>query len=245
VAEQCYFCEREADSQEHAWPDWLVKHVTERQTDWQLEVVRLGSSLITVEQVNREIEVVVECVCDRCNRGWMKKLEDRVSVFARWMMDGNPTVLTGQQGSQLARWAAKTALTLECSYGSAQPTPRHIREQVRMRAEVPISFDISLGAYDGVRPLGSQRVLWDALDSDELYLVRSVLFFGNVLVETRINTRRKERAELLRPRSDYLIALTGVERGDIQWPPRLAFGDDFIDNYAAISNEIVRRDTLS
>lgn len=243
MANQCIFCEQPSGSKEHAWPDWLVKHATERRTDWQLEVVRLGSPLITVEQVNREIEVVVDCVCDRCNRAWMKKLEDKVSSFAKPMMDGTPTVLTWQQRDQLARWAAKTALTLECSYNSEHPTPRRIREQVRMHAALPTSIDVALGAYNGARPLGSTRVIWDALDGDEPYLVWSVLIFGNVLIEARTNTRRKERASLLSTQSDYQIPLTGVERGQVHWPPRGAFDDEWVSNYAAISNDLIRRNT--
>ena len=245
MADQCIFCEKTSGSQEHAWPDWLVKHVTERRKDWQLEVVRLGSPLISVEQVNREIEVVVDCVCDRCNRGWMKKLEDRVSSFAKPMMDGKPAVLKWQQRDQLARWAAKTALALECSYNGEHRTPRRIREQVRMHAKLPISIDVALGAYSGARPLGSMRVIWDALDGDELYLIWSVLIFGNVFIEARTNTRRKERASLLSAQSDFLIPLTGVERDQIKWPPRSAFGDDSIDNYAANMNDLVRQNTTS
>jgi hypothetical protein len=243
VTDQCIFCERLSGSQEHAWPDWVVKHATERRKDWQLEIVRLGSPLITVDQVNREIEVVVDCVCDRCNRGWMKKLEDRVSVFGKAMMDGRPTILTWRDRDHLARWAAKTAFTVECKYGGPHRAPRSICEALRAGPGIPPMIDVMLGAYSGPRPIRSERLIYrfDGLDGDQLYMSWSFLQFGHVLIQVRAVPGRKEHPMLLVEATDRCIPLTGVERGQVQWPPKKAVGEEILSDFRAISDEIIRR----
>lgn len=242
MADQCIFCDFPADSTEHAWPDWLTKKVTGGRRGWQVEIVNLGSPLITVEQVNREIAVKVTCVCSRCNRGWMKRLEDRVSVFGKAMMDGRPSVLTLLQARLLARWGAKTAITLECAHGSGPyRTPRAIAEKVRQMATVPVGIDVLLGHYVGPRPLGQNRYVYRALDRDELYLCWSILLFGQVLMQVRINTRRVERPSLVGQPSRHFIPLTGVDPGQIQWPPEESVGEEFVAGFGAIMDDIVRR----
>ncbi len=64
--------------------------------------------------VENELGIVLDDrVCERCNNGWMKRLDDRVAKFMAPSLDSEANVsLSLAQQLQLARWATKVALLL-------------------------------------------------------------------------------------------------------------------------------------
>ncbi len=105
---QCIFCPAKADSREHVWSDWLLN--------------RLGKnrSVIVGKIQNRDYfdpeqkQIVVKCVCEGCNGGWMKRLEDSViPILEPMIFDGKHTRLDPLQQWLLAQWAMKTAMVVE------------------------------------------------------------------------------------------------------------------------------------
>jgi hypothetical protein len=83
-----------ADSVEHIWPDWICRYFVDHKSDWSAEVQMHGSPLVAVEHFGPEVDLTTNQVCDKCNRGWMRKLEEKVSPFAKPMIDGNTIELT-------------------------------------------------------------------------------------------------------------------------------------------------------
>lgn len=66
------------------------------------------------ESVEKELGVVLDDrVCERCNKQWMKRLDDRTIKFLRPALDSEASIAIAlKQQLDLARWATKVALLL-------------------------------------------------------------------------------------------------------------------------------------
>jgi hypothetical protein len=102
----CIFCGSKADSREHFWSNWALKRFATH--------VGLYSTVDDVEIYHPNQKAVrVKCVCEACNTGWMKRLEDRVLAPISLMMQDVSLQLDAQQQKVITRWAFKNAMVLE------------------------------------------------------------------------------------------------------------------------------------
>ena len=108
----CIFCDRPSGTIEYAWPEWLCRALT----DQMAMAANVGvSDPDILARVRREVDQTVRSVCDTCSQGWMQRLEDNVSPFLQSMIVGEVTPLPPVRRRVLARWAAKTAVVMECA----------------------------------------------------------------------------------------------------------------------------------
>ena len=96
-----------------------------------------------------EIDKTVTCVCTTCWNGWIARLEENVSPLLRSMIAGEPTPLPPARRKMLARWAAKTAIVMECASRTWVRTPRFACEHIR-KVGVHPGTQVLIGRYDGV-----------------------------------------------------------------------------------------------
>jgi hypothetical protein len=105
VARTCPFCDRPADSAEHADPQWMSRYYLDRDTGAGSFTMSFGGLYPdrTVPVLNQTIRV-----CHRCNGGWMAILEDRVKP-ALIAMSGGDGLIVGPHGQLvLAQWLHPT-----------------------------------------------------------------------------------------------------------------------------------------
>jgi hypothetical protein len=97
----CIFCPNTVNSREDVFPKWIHK----RKDFGPLNFTR-GDGVVTVIP---DPKVKARLVCDRCNSGWMSRLEGRnISVISS-MMQGLPKPLDREQQGHLAAWSMKMA----------------------------------------------------------------------------------------------------------------------------------------
>lgn len=107
---QCIFCGSKGPmSKEHAIPRWARKAIgaTGRVTMSRRDT---GETL----RVYTGLSVVLrKSVCQACNGGWMKRLEDTVAPWLTPALVGDLTALALPQQATVAFWIAKTGLIIE------------------------------------------------------------------------------------------------------------------------------------
>lgn len=105
------------------------------------------------EWVTEDLEVVARKVCEPCNNGWMKDLEDAVeSRFLPSLIQGRGRTLYEEGQALLAAWATKTALALQLATPDTAPIPTaQYREIAERKTAPPGRVQVWIGGYDGWR----------------------------------------------------------------------------------------------
>src|SRR6266508_3266292 len=119
----CLFCGGGPPfNEEHVWARWLWDYLFEP-GEAALIVKGFrdsqGEHPVGDKPFNKDLNVITRAVCERCNGGWMKRLEDQMKdMLTRPPPHEKQTMLWGQEvelfkkgRNLLARWAVKTAIT--------------------------------------------------------------------------------------------------------------------------------------
>lgn len=137
------FCNDPVASREHMWPQWMRRNtgldcsgVNHSQTE-QAIVMGGDPRRMIVEPptsrrhsgatVSRRLPVVCK---DRCNSGWMSRLEDQVMPILSPMIDGAPRDLGTDEQLILSRWADKTVMVIETTSPSSRISSQADRKRV-------------------------------------------------------------------------------------------------------------------
>jgi hypothetical protein len=135
---------------EHVWPDWLKNYVPktlskhtslteEIYTDYRNSSVKGWSG----DPQSRRLPVV----CERCNQGWMKDLQDAVKPILVPLLDAKPTLIGQYNQKLLAAWIAMCIMTGEYYSPDQAAIPFKDREYLRLYREVPRDWRIWIGRY--------------------------------------------------------------------------------------------------
>jgi hypothetical protein len=152
-ARQCVFCGYPEVTKEHAFPKWLRKVVSDRESlhAGMLADVTSGANLHR-SYAGLPFNLKVGRVCrDRCNGGWMNALENDARPFLQPMLEGRGRVLHEHGQHLVATWAYKTALMLNFA----------IPEQAQAASDAEYGY-----LYDKREPPSSARVFMFAYEDD-------------------------------------------------------------------------------
>jgi hypothetical protein len=105
----CIFCDNPASTREHAWPQWLVRCVSQG---------RSSRAEYTVDGKTRHwsgprTDLKIKHVCRGCNTGWMSTLEGQAKRIIGPMAADLSYWLSAEDQQLIARWSVKTAMVLE------------------------------------------------------------------------------------------------------------------------------------
>jgi hypothetical protein len=103
AVDSCIFCGSPADSKEDLFPRWILERVDTRQP----LVHQLGDGPRTITD---DPEVRIPCACQKCNNGWMSKMEVTAQKFMGLLIDDFSIPLDRQQQQTLSEWAVKCAM---------------------------------------------------------------------------------------------------------------------------------------
>ena len=226
AAPTCIFCDRPSGSAEFAWPEWVCRFLIERQEVHRLEQTASDSDLAILDRMEREVDTAVTRVCETCREGWVRRLDDDVKPFLKPMLAGEPTRLPPAHQWLLARWAAKTAVVLECSLDTPVRTPRATCEHLRNVGVHP-GTQVLVGHYDGAsQVLTYERDLFSrTIDGDQRFFPQATLVIGCVFIQVFDGPWRSGLPDVIRPTSQPLIPLVGGPGDDIAWPPSSSIDD--------------------
>ena len=223
----CVFCDRPTGPTEYAWPEWLARFLMDQHVD-QGETLRApGLDLVVLERMETEIDKTVTCVCDTCTHGWMQRLEENASPLLRSMIVGDPTPLPAARRKLLARWAAKTAIVMECASRTWIRTPRPVCEHLRKIGVHP-GTQVLVGRYDGqMQLLTHERDLFSrVIDGEKRYIAQTTFVIGKLIIQVFADPWRDSPPELTEGASHPFLPLLGVNGRVVEWPPAIAIDDD-------------------
>jgi hypothetical protein len=113
---KCTFCRQPlsgASSREHILPQWLLDEFGIRDLD--VSPTHFSSDGTTISTRSHQLKnLVAGGVCRDCNSGWMSALENRARPLLRDLFENKTSVIDYSDSDRfiIARWATKTALTL-------------------------------------------------------------------------------------------------------------------------------------
>lgn len=223
------FCGETRRTVEHLIPEWLSKliarefgngdpiDVTYRFTDRSGDVTERSYG-------SMRAQVKVRQVCQRCNGGWMSRMESAAKPIMTPMVTGQRTRLELEQQVVLSHWAAKTVVMIqqfessavvfgegdiaEVANGSA-PRGFHIRLGFRPEFREPIDILVSSAHVISVAEAAAARSAGQSLRVGEPNNFLATFAFGGLAVAVAggPGIRRDERW------------VTGGEQPLMIWPP--------------------------
>ena len=218
----CIFCEREAAPGQPAWPEWLTRVLTEDEAARPAGPPDPGSEPGVGGRLASELKRTVDCVCDTCRDGWISRLESGVSEFSTAMIRGEPTPLPAARRKILARWAAKTAVVMECAADVPVRTPRVAAQRLRTIGVHPGTQVLVGRPEDRADLLGYRQDLFRrTVDGEEHVASQSSLVMGKVLIQVFIDPSRETAPELVDDAVDPFIPLIGKQDQQVVWPGNL------------------------
>jgi hypothetical protein len=108
----CAFCKNSNAkmTREHVLPRWLSRAGSAAGS----YILKRGSKTIRTSL----IEVTTKRVCEDCNTGWMRRIEDGAKMVFEPLLDATAKTITETQRWIIARWFMKTILTAQLSQTS-------------------------------------------------------------------------------------------------------------------------------
>jgi hypothetical protein len=226
-------------SDEHVLPTWIAKLVATEGGRFETFTHKEGRLIRHFESVDN-LGVVARVVCERCNNGWMERLETSVRRSLVPMIQGRSVDFDQATIRTLARWATKTHQMYR--YHLRRPPAARARAAV-YRGHVPSSAFVLLAAWHG-----NSRAY--VSHDPHIYRVTKINApsdpsrddLGEVEVLTlRINRAIVQAIDVAPPRKDvsvvfdrrefdYVLPVWPPPSGGVGWPPPKFMGDQ---DYAA------------
>ena len=232
----CIFCNGRTNSKEHAWPEWLLEAICDPSSFSETEA-QFRKNSNTVHYTGPE--VTINCVCRRCNGGWMSELEAQAKRIMLPLIRDISITLNVNDQILLSRWATKTAMVFEGA-GFAPFYRETERLSFNRQSKIPLGTNIWIGRYDQSNLLcGEGRHLLDPgmpqtnpfADGLATTLVMSRLVI-QVLTLRRKRGLEKVRAQLhvaKGPWETTLAQLWPKRHNTVIWPPTESFNDHETD----------------
>jgi hypothetical protein len=140
---ECIFClSKENLNKEDLWPKWVIKSVVGGRSP-KIERTIGGDTVIYAGRW-----VKARCVCEPCNGGWMRGLENESKPILEPMFHDSPCVLDYSKQSTVSQWTIKTAMTFECIKPKAAFYSRADRQHPFIWKVPPPDTLIWIGRYD-------------------------------------------------------------------------------------------------
>jgi hypothetical protein len=224
---QCLFCDNQAKSREHIWPEWILERlkVTEGINH------QIGSS---PSMFLDNPELKVKAVCKTCNEGRMSALESSNIPLIGNLMQDVALSLNGLQQYTISMWATKMAMVGEFMSRSHRPMffSKADCEQLRVASNLPARTTIWLARHSFPRHIG----FWgtDAWSLDKsIHAYVSTVLVGHLAIQSvtlHVSVEHEAKAvdvdpkAVARPWSEMLVSIwpTTVSA---TWPPQHGFRD--------------------
>src|SRR5579863_2892239 len=110
----CIFCNdllTGVRAREHAIPQWLQEHLGITEEQLLLAVAQSTDDSVLESRKQSTSNFVEGRVCERCNNGWMSRLETEAMDVLKPLIAGTASLLSVSDATRtiLAKWATKTA----------------------------------------------------------------------------------------------------------------------------------------
>jgi len=146
---RCLFCDNEADSREHLFPDWLNKVIPIGSPTTFLRG-ESGNPAILGWQKSKPASHRIKVVCTTCNTGWMSnRLENPAIPVLTPLILGHERDLSIDDQKIIATWAFARAVIGEHLDPAGAAIPETQRHWLRDHLEPPENVRVFIAATDG------------------------------------------------------------------------------------------------
>ncbi|MGO9492714.1 MAG: hypothetical protein ACLPZY_10550 [Terracidiphilus sp.] len=158
---ECAFCMQPAKlSGEHVHSDWMNTII---RGPWKRE---MNSSLgLNVKHDSPELNWKIKVVCEKCNNGWMSRLEDKIAKPVLTPLIGGEVNIPIPQSSadSIAAFAFKTAIIIDLLRDGDGFEPffsRRIRANFKKTHAIPNNVNMWMCAYLSPDQRADARIPW-------------------------------------------------------------------------------------
>lgn len=143
AATNCIFCNGEitgSKSREHVIPEWLLDELKIKQEIISPTHFSVEKGIKTVSTRHHDLNNLIARVCADCNNGWMSVLEVQAKPMIIELIRNEKVVIdfNEQERFVIARWAFKTALTLNLGSNFHKNVPLdHYKELYNDKERLP------------------------------------------------------------------------------------------------------------
>jgi hypothetical protein len=232
----CIFCSKRANSDEHVWPEWLLRIIKQWSGEMVFQAMRLNKRGETIKWNRFDPDIRIGNVCKRCNNGWMSTLEVKAKPILIPMINGTATTLTLEQQATIAILINKCGLifdTMENGEGTFynKSDRTHFSQHLLLLEHTKVW----VGYYSGPNLRGFTRhgtiARPDSRPPYNLYIM--TMAFGRLvlqLINTKFVTSKAREGIRLPVQSqvwDLFIdeILSRQSPGPVSWPLSVSFDD--------------------
>lgn len=177
-------------------------------------------------------------VCQRCNNGWMSRLENEVKPIISPMVLGTPVTLTASQQVQITAWLTKTAMMYD-SMDKGEVFYDGLDRHHFRKAATPLSDTYAwLGCYSEssfLRGSVFHQTLTRKLTSGNSYKMHLLTMNISQFIAQIASVKRLAHGDLatmidlptIGPNlTEALVQVCPVHLLDVKWPPALSISTD-------------------
>lgn len=236
---KCLFCENPVDSAEHVWSDWILKDLK------PAEPIRRQIGRHT-DVYTDDPEVLVRCVCQRCNNGWMSDIENENKPQISAMMRDHPVVLEPLQQKSLTRWAILKAMIIEAT-NRQRPHFFSEFEKTSLKpptSALPAASLVWIARFSNIGFHAGGTDIWAAIDGIPKAMHGSVtnIVVGHLAIQVLtphvppMFTSRARDVESRPGEWERNLVNIWPVFGAVHWPPSLSFTLQGPDSIGALIN---------
>jgi hypothetical protein len=230
---RCSFCGHAIDANappEHVIPKWVSLAYP-----GAMFTTRRNNGRVTTGKL---IDITVETVCRACNHGWMSDLESANAPRLKPMLRGETQGLSIQQQDSIARWATKTAMTLDQTFPATERVFTAAERQFLMEKELPPpGTGVQLARYAGTGPFLDfghndlyRGAIADPANPGPPDGHRTAIRIDKLIVEVNVTSDGRGNVDLQSGTPgvnirDLLLPVWPVA-APLAWPPRIAMGNE-------------------
>lgn len=241
MSRRCVFCGGEKLSREHVWPEWSLKLFPPEPDAFSRMQFNFASGDEPIVRVRpaETMEQVVRSVCERCNSGWMSRLENDSKPYVVRMIRGESLSLDEHGQTLVSAWATKTALMLSLTLPHRLVADRYFQEFYERRSP-PGHGIVYLSSFAG------EARSWYHIHGVDFFEPGSDQRFAHgwaasfVLGHLAVQVLGNDFPEPMNHNPDKYVRM-GLIRIAPQghplrrWPPAMRLDDDSLDAFARIT----------
>ena len=239
MSRRCIFCNSVPVTREHILGRWLRPMVPGTGAFTHSRSGASGAPHIVWS--SDSIDYKVKLVCEACNNGWMRALDEATSPIIGPLVQGQRTALSTEAKSTLASWLSKVQLLFQ--YMANPPRPASQARRAAMSASHgPFKGTyVSLGTYEGRWPLWARyhelQLIRPSKPLEPLAGERLTISIGKFAAQIFLGPEHSTHAVALTPvdaTRDWLQPLW-PDVTPIIWPPLRAMSDADLETFSTWS----------
>ena len=229
----CIFCGHRVNSDEHVWPQWLVRLGRTWPSPRRMQATRLNRRGHRATWDVNHPTIVTKSVCTGCNSGWMSDLETIIEPMLTPLINGRKGTVSVKQQKAIVVWILKCAMIFDSMEGDESFYDKVERFHFRETLDPGSYTQFWIGHYAGDF-LGFLTRYGTKSNPQSLPPWKANIFtmaFGHVVFQmldvrfAKDTHKRSFTVEAYGQWSKRIVDVLVHPYHPIEWPPNLSFDD--------------------